>query len=340
MVVSRPQRGLEAVRVAGFLEQRARLGRVIRPRAQLLRKVDARRHHALGRHGVASKGHLGERVLVDRVVDGLAHLGVVERLDRGVQAQVALDNRRRRDQLDLGAVLQHRGLLERDAEGKVRLAGLHDGRARVVVDHRLPGDAVDLRVAGLPVAGELLALQVIGLLPLDELERAGADRVEGNLLAVLLQRGRRDHHRRRMRQHVDERRERLLQRDLDGGIEGGAVVELDALLQLDGIDQAILADVIAVGQHVDQLHVLVHAEQALVERFAGRLRQRVVRVVRVQRGEGGIHRHHRILGRKGRGGGQHAERAGGKGAGHPSGRNHTCRHRRISLVASLFPGLQ
>ncbi len=124
-----------------------------------------------------------------------------------------------------------------------------------------------------------------------------------------------------MRELVDERGERRLQRDAGGvvvddfglgdivvvqavalelvggighaveirlhrvGLELGAVVELDALLELDGVDQPVLAHRVALGEHRDQLHVLVEAVQALVERLGHRLRQRVVGVVGIGGGE-------------------------------------------------------
>ncbi|MNY12934.1 hypothetical protein D3C86_1460400 [compost metagenome] len=198
--------------------------------------------------------------------------------------------------------------------------------------------------------------------------------MEGDFLAVLLQRGRADHHGRRVGQHVDERRELLLQRDLDrgrvhhlglghaveqrvalelvgrighavqvgldgGGVEGGAVVELDALLELDRVDQTVLGHVVAVSQHVDQLQVLVEAEQALVERLHGCLRQRVVGIVRIERGERRVHGHHGVLGRERRGRAQHAHRANRAhrhGAGDQARRNHTGRHISLLLLEKII----
>ena len=53
------------------------------------------------------------------------------------------------------------------------------------------------------------------------------------------------------------------------------------LLQLDRVDQAVLAHGVALGKHRDHLHVLVEAVQAFVERLGHRLRQRVVGIVGV-----------------------------------------------------------
>eukprot|EP01022_Parablepharisma_sp_SALTPOND_P030360 TRINITY_DN760_c2_g5_i1.p1 TRINITY_DN760_c2_g5~~TRINITY_DN760_c2_g5_i1.p1 ORF type:complete len:1316 (-),score=509.04 TRINITY_DN760_c2_g5_i1:3474-7421(-) len=335
MGVGRPQFGFETVGVAGFGQQGLGLLHVIRPGAGLEGVVHALRHHTFHRGGITVEGNLDQCLLVDGVVDGLAHLRVIEGLLLGVHRHVTLDDGRRSHHIQVGLALQQIGLLVGQRIGELRLAGLHHGRAGVVVDHRLPDDLVNLGVARLPVTIEFLDLDVVGLLPLDELEGTCADRVEGNVLvAVLLQRSRRNHHRRRVGQHVDEGRERLLQDDLDGvvvqdfglgdtveevvalqlvvrvgdavehgldgiGLEHGTVLELHALLEADGVLQAILADQVAFSQHRNELHVLVETEQALVEGLGHGQRERVVGVVGVQRGEGGIHRQRHGLGREG-----------------------------------------
>src|SRR6266545_4762756 len=352
VVVRRPQLGLEAVRIAGFGHQLLRLRDIVGPRADLHRVLHTIRNHALRRLGVAVERDLRERVLVDRVRDRLAHLRVVERLLLRVHRKVAQHDRRRGDDLEVRLALQHVGELVRNREREVCFAGLHHRRTRVVVDDRLPRDRVDLRVSLAPIAVELRDLEVIGRLPFDELERPGADRVERDVLvAILLERGRADHHRGRMRELVDERRERCLECDarrvivdrlghrdvvvvqavalelvvrighaieahLDGlGLEVGAVVEFHALAQLDRVDEAVGAHRIALGEHRDHLHVLVEAEQALVERLRHRLRQRVVRVVRIGRRERGSDSEHDILGGERGAGGERGqrERAGGEG---------------------------
>ena len=348
MVVGRPERALEAVRVAGFLQQLARLGRVIGPRAELDRVLDALGQHAFGRDRVARERHLDQGVLVDRVVDGLAHLRVVERLLQHVHRQVAVHDGRRGRQLDTGLGLEDLGLLVGHGEGEVGLARLHDGAARVVVNHRAPGDRVHLGITLAPVAGELLDLEVVALLPLDELERAGADRALRDALAELLERRRRDDHGRRMGQRIDEGRERFLEREAHGvriddlglddvlvqvvalelvvgvgdtvevdlhrlGIEIRAVMELDAVLELHRVDQAVLADGVALGQHRHHLHRVVETVQALVEGLHDRLRQGVVGIVRVHRGEGrGDGDDHVLGGESRRGNGGRQRKGGGK----------------------------
>ncbi len=159
------------------------------------------------------------------------------------------------------------------------------------------------------------------------------------LVAVLFQRRRRNHHRRRVRQYVDEGRERFLQRDLDRivvehigaghaieqdialqlvvrighavhrglyriGLEIGVVVEFHALAQPYRIFQAVLADQVAVGQHIDQFHILVEAEQALIKGFGDGHRHRVVGVVRIHGGERRFDRERDGLERPGLGGGE------------------------------------
>ena len=163
------------------------------------------------------------------------------------------------------------------------------------------------------------------------------------LVAPLLQCGRADHHRRRMCELRDERRERRLERDarrvvvdrldlrdvvvvktvalqfvfgvgdaiethLDGvGLEIGSVVKLDALLELDRVDQPILAGFVAFRQHRNQLHVLVEAEEAFVKRFGHGLGQRVVGVVGVGCSECGRNGEDNVLRGECRRGGERAK---------------------------------
>jgi hypothetical protein len=75
---------------------------------------------------------------------------------------------------------------------------------------------------------------------------------------------------------------------------------LTPALELDRVDQAVLAHVVALGQHGNELHVLVEAEQALVERLGHGLRQRVVGVVGIGGGERRRDGEHDVLGGVGR----------------------------------------
>ena len=277
------------------------------------------RHDAFGRRREARERDLGERLLVDGVVDRLADADVVERLLQHVEADIALDDRLAHGDVELGIGLKRRRLLVGQREGEVRFAGLQHGGAGVVFRHRFPGDGIDLRKTLLPIAVELPALDEVGLLPVLEHERAGADWMEGDVLAAPFgERRRRDHRRRGMGEGVDERAERLLEGDLDGmgsnrfdlgdtvelvdtqqpvlavgnaveidldgfGVEIGAVVELDALAQLERIDEAVVGDRVALGEHRCHLEVLVELEQALVESLGDRGRQRRVGVVGIER---------------------------------------------------------
>ena len=77
-----------------------------------------------------------------------------------------------------------------------------------------------------------------------------------------------------------------LQVDLNRfGVKVSAVLEFNPRTQLNGVGQAVRARLIAFRQHVGQLHLFIEAEQPLIERFRHRLRQRVIGVVRIERGE-------------------------------------------------------
>ncbi|MNT97553.1 hypothetical protein D3C72_2399020 [compost metagenome] len=71
-------------------------------------------------------------------------------------------------------------------------------------------------------------------------------------------------------------------------------------MQLDGIGQSIWTSLIAIGQHINQFHVFIEAEQALIERFRYRLRQAVIGIVRIERGEIRSHGDYRIFRRPSR----------------------------------------
>ena len=342
----RPQRGAKAVRIARLFQQLARFGRIVRPRLIALRIRDSRRQHAGGRGGIARKSDLHQRLAVNGIVNGFAHLRIIERLLRDVHADVALHDRRAGDQLQLAVFLQNGGLLVRDRERKLRLAGLQHRRTGVVIHYRTPGDGVQLRQPFLPVARVFLHLHKIGLIPGDQLVRTGTDRVEADLLAVFLQRGRGDHRRRRVRQNIDKRGERLFQGDfyrrrvdhlgfgdvfievitleavlrIAGAIQVylhrvrikvGAVLELHPGFELNGVHQPVIRNGVPLRQHVFKLHLFIQAKQALVERFRHRLGERVVSVIRIQRGEVRADGDHHIFGSERGGSGQGCRHARG-----------------------------
>ena len=248
----------------------------------------------------------------------MAHADVVERLFQRIHRHVIGKDARRGDQVELGILGQVLGLLERHRRGEMGFTGLQHRGAGIVVGDRAPDDRIDLGQAWFPVILVAADLHIVGLLPLDEFERAGADRIHADLLAVLGQRSGRNHRRRGVRELVDEGRKRPFQGDAHGAVvdhhgvvdvreqiealefvfrigdpvehqldrrrvEIGAIVELDALLQLEGIDQPGLGGFIAVGQLRHHLQVLVEGVKPLVEGLADRQVQRRIGVIRVER---------------------------------------------------------
>ena len=213
-------------------------------------------------------------------------------------------------------------------------AGAHHRGAGIVVHNGHPSDGIDLGQAGTPVVLVLHTLEIVGLLPFHELVRAGAHGVEHDVLAVLLERGGGNHDRGGMRELVDEGRERRLQGDLGGevvdhfglgdvgiqavplqlvfrvgnavevdfdgfGVEVGAVVELHALAQMEGIYEPVRGHVVAFGEHGAQLKLLVEAEQPFIECFRTGVGQRIVGIPRVGGGQGRSDGKHHVFGSMG-----------------------------------------
>ncbi|MNC19599.1 hypothetical protein D3C75_675340 [compost metagenome] len=176
-------------------------------------EVDRRWHHAFGWGRITGKRHFHQRLAVNRIVNGFTHFRVIKRLLRHVHAEITLHDGRRSYQLQLVVFLQHASLLVRDGEGKLRFAGLEHGRSGVVINHRTPGDGVELRQPLFPVTVEFLHLHKISLVPGIKLIRASADRMETNLFAVFFQRGRGNHRRCRVGENINKRRERLFKGD-------------------------------------------------------------------------------------------------------------------------------
>ncbi|SUB17657.1 Uncharacterised protein [Pantoea agglomerans] len=78
-------------------------------------------------------------------------------------------------------------------------------------------------------------------------------------------------------------------------IEVSAILEFNSGTQFDGVGQAVGAGLIALSQHVSELHLFIKAKQALIEGFRDSLRQRVVGVIGIESGEVGRDGNHRIL---------------------------------------------
>ena len=78
-------------------------------------------------------------------------------------------------------------------------------------------------------------------------------------------------------------------------IEVRAILEFNPGAQLNRVRQAVGAGLIALRQHIGEFHILIEAKQPLIERFRHRLRQRVVGIIGIERGEVGRDGNHRIL---------------------------------------------
>ena len=163
----------------------------------------------------AAEGDLGERFLVDRVVDGLADLRIVERLLEHVHRKVARDDRGRGFDRDVAFLLKELHLFGRQAHGELRFARSQHGRAGAVFDDRLPDDAVKLRQARDAVVRILHDMKDFARVVFLHRVGAGAAGMEGNLAAPLLKRARADHGARGMRELIEEGREGLLEREAD-----------------------------------------------------------------------------------------------------------------------------
>ena len=175
--------------MAGLGEQRLGLLDVIGVALEVLVVAGHRRRQRLvGRHR-AVVDQLHDAVLVDRHVDGLAHLHVVERRHLRVHRHVAgvqlaaLDDAR----LLLGIGHHLLELGRRDAvAGHVDLALLQAQQRddRLLAD--LEGDLVEMRQALVPVVGVALEHQALAERPFGELVGAGADRMLAEIGAVFL----------------------------------------------------------------------------------------------------------------------------------------------------------
>ena len=78
--------------------------------------------------------------------------------------------------VDLGVGLEVRDAIERDADRRIQLARLDFQDARVVVDHDIPFDPVELGQALLPIVRVALDRDDLAAPPFLHAESAGADR--------------------------------------------------------------------------------------------------------------------------------------------------------------------
>ena len=169
---------------------------------------------------VAAQEVLDDGVPVDRVVDRLPHLPVLDRALRPRVELVVGDDHpvRRLADHGVGAPGHALHLVGRDVLDDVRLAvqqgrdpggGFRDEAERDALDLGLPPPVVRVGLERDPVP----------LHPLDELERAGPDRVRGEVVPLLLDVLRRQHDdapAARVGHPGEEHRERPLAHDVDG----------------------------------------------------------------------------------------------------------------------------
>ena len=82
-------------------------------------------------------------------------------------------------------------------------------------------------------------------------------------------------------------------------IEGFSVRELNALLEFDRVFETVFAHVVAFGENIDKLHVFVKSKEAFIEGLGYVLRQRITRIIRIERGEGRVDGNCQIFGGNG-----------------------------------------
>ena len=158
---------------------------------------------------------LRDLFLVDGVVEGLTDAHVVEGLHQVVEVDV--DGADARDVLDghVRVRVDAGDVLRRHADGDMGLAGLDERHARRVFGNIQEAHARDAGL-GAPVVLEAHEIDPLTALPVAELERAGADRVGGEVLAELRNDVRVDDGRRGVGEVREEGREGRREPELDG----------------------------------------------------------------------------------------------------------------------------
>ncbi len=149
----RGQRDAQALGVAGLGEQLLGQGRVVRVLVGELGAVadEARGERLVGDRPVPGGLDLQDRLPVDRVVDRLDDLRVVERRRGGLDVQLVDDLGRDHVDLEPGR-LGRRDLVARDV-GHVDLPGLERGEDLLGLGDRQHVEVRDVDLAGVPVAG-------------------------------------------------------------------------------------------------------------------------------------------------------------------------------------------
>src|SRR5579864_7284496 len=206
----------------GLGEQALRLGRIIRVTLDtVVVPPDVRRRRALRDGPPAAEHHLDELVPIYTVGDRLTERLTIE--GRAVDAPL------RRPPV-AGWILRNDLNVLRALEAR---NVLRIGRARGIefpgADHRPPDgrirndavdDAVEIRLALVPVAAEAPQRDVIVRHPLDELEGTRSHRMAPEIFAILLPGRRRHHESRTLRERGQEAGVRLFQMKDDRGRAG------------------------------------------------------------------------------------------------------------------------
>ena len=187
------QRDLQPVLVPGLGEQLLGQRRVVRVEVGELGAVadEPLGERLVGDRPVPRRLDREDRLPVDRVVDRLDHVRVVERRRRGLDVELVDDLGRDHVDLEPGR-LGRRDLVARDV-GDVDLTGLERGEDLLGLGDVLDGEVGDVDLAGVPVAGVADQVGVRVGHVAGQLERARADRLGGDA-ADGLERRRADHH--------------------------------------------------------------------------------------------------------------------------------------------------
>jgi hypothetical protein len=230
---------------------------------------------------------LGQRIVGFRTVGGVDH-----------QPEPA--QRDGLGELELGIIAHRLDVGRQHPLDQVEAAGTQVGQAHGRIDDRQVGDPVDEDLVLVPVVRELLDDDAVLLDAFDELVRAGADGMEPELVARGFGGLGRHHHAGTIGELGEQRRERLLEQQLDGqwtldldlfdradlgpaegglheevaveavlcglGIERLTVVEFHAGPELDRDRLAVRRGLVAQRQLRDDVHFLVDVEELVAHR--------------------------------------------------------------------------
>src|SRR5262249_52695479 len=152
----------------------------------------------------------------DRVVQGLTYFEVIQRLLQGVELHEI-------DPIDIGDLGSNAArsadrlhLIHRYIDNRIDLAGLQLQHAAVVLTDHQELSLLRMRLARLPVMRVRFEHDPAAMLPALEREGSGADGLVEEALPFLLQELRRQDRGTEHCEIVEERRERLVETELDG----------------------------------------------------------------------------------------------------------------------------